>query len=111
MHLNLTRRDLPAQCTVSAKQKLLSGLTTGIEGATDLGPAKGAIGKQTAVLTSKGNSLGNALVDNIGAYLGKAVDVGLPGTKVSTLDRVVEKTMDAIPVVLVILGSIDPPPI
>jgi hypothetical protein len=109
MHIHLTRRNLPAQSAVSAKQELLAGLTASIKSATDLGPAKGAIGKQSTILTGKGNALGYALVDNIGAYLGKAVDVRLAGTKVPTLDSIVEKTMDAIPVVLVILGSIDPP--
>src|ERR1700722_14695187 len=64
MHSHGAGVDLAFEGLVGAKQKLLTGLAAGVEGARDLGTAKGAVGEGTAVLTSEGNPLGYALVDD-----------------------------------------------
>ena len=40
-------------------------------------------------------------------HFGEAVDVGLAGAEVAALDRVVEEALDAVAVVLVVLGGVD----
>ena len=106
-HLHLAGGHLAHQGAVGAEQQLLAGLAPGVEGARHLGAAEGAVGEQPAVLAGKGNPLGHALVDDVVAHLGQAVDVGLPGPKVPALDGVVEQAPDAVAVVGVVLGGVD----
>ena len=108
VHLDVAQRDLTRQAAVGAQEQLLAGLTAGVEGARDLGAAKGAVVEVAAVLAGEGDALGHALVDDVGADLGQAVHVGLARAKVATLDGVVEQAMDAIAIVLIILGRVDP---
>ena len=49
----------------------------------------------------------DALVDDVDADLRQAVDVGLAGAEVAALHRVVEQAVDAIAVVVIILGGVD----
>ena len=86
---------------------MLPGLSPCVESTGNLGAAKGAVGKLATVFTGKGNSLRDALVDDVAADLGETVDIGLAGPEVAPLDRVVEETPDAVAVVLVVLGGID----
>ena len=51
--------------------------------------------------------MGDALIDDGDADLREAVDVGFTGAEVAALDRVVEETIDAVAVVLIILGGVD----
>src|SRR5207248_7488574 len=48
-----------------------------------------------------------ALVDDLDADLGEAIDVRLAGAVVAALDRVVEEPVDAVAVVLVVLRRVD----
>ena len=106
VHLDLTGCNLPAQGTVCPDQELLSGLPTGIKSPADLRSAKGSVCQKAPVFTSKGNSLGHALVYDVDAHLSEAMYVGLSGTEVTPLDRVIEKTVDAVTVVLVVFGRV-----
>ena len=103
----LPQADLPLQRLVGAEQELLAGLAAGVEGARDLRAAEGAVGEQAAVLAGERHALGHALVDDVHADLGQAVDVGLAGAEVAALDGVVEEAVDAVAVVLVVLGGVD----
>ena len=51
----------------------------------------------------------HALIDDRGADLRQTVDIRLPRAEVSALDGVVEEPIDAVAVVLIILGCIDSP--
>ena len=99
--------DLALERLVGAEQQLLAGLAAGVERARDLRAAEGAVGEQAAVLAGERHALGDALVDDVDADLGEAVDVGLAGAEVAALDRVVEEAVDAVAVVLVVLGGVD----
>ena len=99
--------DLALEGLVGAEEKLLAGLAAGVEGARNLGSAEGAIGERAAVLAGEGNALGDALIDDVDADLGEAVDVGFAGAEVAALDGVVEEAVDAVAVVGVVLGGVD----
>jgi hypothetical protein len=99
--------DLAFERLVGAEQQLLAGLAAGVEGARDLGAAKGAVGERAAVFAGEGNALGYALIDDVDADLRQAIDVGLAGAEVAAFDGVVEEAVDAVAVVLVILGRVD----
>ena len=107
MHLHAAERDLCTQGGVGAKQELLAGLSLRVEGAGDLGTAEGAVGEFPAVFTGEWDALGDTLVNDGTADLGKAVDIRLAGAEVTPLDRVVEEAPDAVAVVLVVLGGVD----
>ncbi len=92
---------------VGADEQLLPGLAAGVERARDLDTTEGAVVEQAAVLTGEGDALGHALVDDVPAHLGQAVDVGLAGAVVPALDRVVEEPVDRVAVALVVLGRVD----
>ena len=82
-------------------------MSAGIEGTAHLNTAERTVGQVSAVFTGKRNSLCYALVDDGGAHFGQAIDIGFAGTVVTTLDGVVEKTVNGIIVILVVLGSVD----
>src|SRR5262249_53392729 len=98
---------LARQGLVGAEQQLLAGLAATVEGARYLGAAKGAVGKQSAVLARKRHALGHALIDNVQADLGKAINIGLARTEIAALERVVEETPNTVAVVLIVLGGVD----
>ena len=100
-------RHLALQGLVGADEQLLARLAAGVEGARDLHPAEGAVVEQAAVLAGEGHALGHALVDDVGADLGQAVDVVLAGAVVPALDRVVEEAVDGVAVVAVVLRRVD----
>ena len=70
-------------------------------------PAEGAVGKGSAVFAGERNSLGYALVNDVDAVLRQAIDVGLARAKVSAFDGVVEEAVDAVAVVLIVLGGVN----
>ena len=100
-------RDLTLQRLVGADQELLAGLATGVEGTRHLHATEGAVVEEAAVLAGEGDALRDALVDDVGADLGEAVDVVLAGAVVAALDRVVEETVDGVVVVAVVLRGVD----
>ena len=99
--------DLALERLVGADQQLLAGLAAGVEGARDLHAAEGAVVEQAAVLAGERDALGDALVDDVPAHLGEAVDVRLARAVVAALDRVVEEPVDRVAVALVVLGGVD----
>src|SRR5262249_2411781 len=109
VHGDLAGADLPRHGLVGAEKELLPGLAAAIKGARDLGPAEGAVLEQAAVLAGEGDPLGDALIDDVDADLGKAMHVGLASPEVAPLDGVVEEAPDAVAVVLVVLGGVDAP--
>jgi len=100
---------LAHQAAVGAEEQLLARLAAGEEGARDLGPAEGAVVEIAGVVAGEGHALSNRLVDDAAAHLRQAVDVRLAGAEVAALDRVEEEPPDAVPVVRIVLGSIDAP--
>ena len=61
--------DLAGKGGICAKQQLLPCLAPGIKGAGDLGPAEGTVVEIACVVPRKGDPLGHALVDDVGAHL------------------------------------------
>jgi hypothetical protein len=61
----------------------------------------------SAVFTRKRHTLRYGLVDNIYAYLGKAIYIGLTGPEVAAFDGIVEKTVYTVAVIAVVLRCID----
>ena len=100
-------RDLTLERLVGADQQLLTRLATRVERTGHLHAAEGAVVEEAAVLAGEGNALRDALVDDVGADLGEAVDVVLTGAVVAALDRVVEETVDGVVVVAVVLRGVD----
>ena len=70
-------------------------------------PAERSIRERAAVLARKRNALRDALVDDVHADLREAVDIGLAGAEIATLDRVIKQPKNAVAVVLIILRCID----
>ena len=101
------RGDLLLQRLVRAEQQLLPGLPARVERARDLRAAERAVGQQAAVLARERHALRHALVDDVDADLRQPVDVRLARAEVAALDRVVEQAVDAVAVVLVVLGGVD----
>src|SRR5207247_7906393 len=92
---------------VGAEQKLLAGLAAGVERARHLRAAERAVVEQPAVLAGKRHALGDTLIDDVDAQLRKPVHVGFARAIVAALHGVVEETVDAVAVVLVVLRRVD----
>jgi hypothetical protein len=85
----------------------LPGLAAGVERTRDLGAAEGAVGEETAIFARKRNALLDALIDDGVGDFGEAINVRFPRTKIATLNCVVEKAINAVAIVRVILGRVD----
>ena len=107
MHFDGAEANLAFECLVGAEKELLTSLAAGVKGARDLRAAKGTIVEEPAVLAGEGHALRDALVDDVHADLGQAVDVGFAGAEVAALDGVVEEAEHAVAVVVIILGGVD----
>jgi len=92
---------------VGAEEQLLTGLAAGVERAGNLRAAEGAVGEEAAVFAGEGHALRGALVDDVDRDFGEAMDVGLAGAVVAALHGVVEEAVNAVAVVLVVLGGVD----
>jgi len=86
---------------------LLAGLAAGIERARNLRAAEGAVVEIAAIFARERNALRDAVVDDLVADFGKAVDVGLARAEIAALDGVVEEAIDGVAVVGIVLGGID----
>ncbi len=104
---HLPQTDLPHQRLICAEQQLLPSLPASVESARNLRAAERAIGQRAAVFTGEGHALSDALVNDVHADFRETVDIGLARAKVSALYRVVEKPVDAIAIVLVVLRGVD----
>ena len=102
-----TRFDLPHHRLIRAEQELLPGLTARVEGARHLGAAERSVVEQPAVFARERHPLRDALVDDVDAELREPEDVGLARAVVASLDGVVEEPLNAVAVVLVVLGGVD----
>ena len=107
VQFNVLFIHLAHECLVCPKQQLLAGLAAGIESTAYLCPTERTVGKIPAILTGKGDPLCHALVDNVVAYLGKAINVPFPGAVVSSFYGVVKKPVNRIAIVGVVLCGID----
>ena len=106
-HLHRLLVHLAHQRLVGAEQQLLARLAAGVEGARDLRAAERPVVEQPAVLARERHTLRNALVDDVDADLRQPVHVGFTRPVVAALHRVVEQPVDAVAVVLVVLGRVD----
>ena len=70
-------------------------------------PPKERFVEQPAVFAGERHALRDALVDDVDADFGEAMDVGFARAEIAALDRVVEQPVDAVAVVLVILRGVD----
>ena len=104
---NSTQANLASHLLVCTNQQLLAGLTAGIERAAYLCATKAAIIEQSAVFTSEWNTLSNHLVDDVNRYLSQTMHVRFTRTKVTTLNGVLEQTINAVTVTLIILCSVN----
>src|SRR3989442_1593785 len=59
------------------------------------------------VLARERNTVSHALVDDVDADFSQAVDVGFSRAEVAAFYGVVEQAIDAVAVVLIVLGGID----
>ena len=75
VHFHTAPSDFFIQCGVGAEQELLPGLATSVKSSRHLSTAEGAVVKVATVFPGEGHALSDALVDDVDAYLGKAVDV------------------------------------
>src|SRR5439155_22383506 len=73
----------------------------------NLRSAKRAVGQQAAVFSGDWHPLGHALINDIHADLRQPIDVRFARAEVAPFDGVVEEPMEAVAVVLIILGGID----
>jgi hypothetical protein len=100
--------DLAHHRAVGAEEELLAGLTARVERPRDLRAAERAVREQPAVLARERDAERDAVVDDLVADLREAVHVALARAEVAALDRVVEEAEDAVAVVRVVLGRVDP---
>ena len=100
-------RDLTLHGLVGADEQLLARLARGVERTRDLHATERTVVEVAAVLARERNTLGDALVDDVRADLGEAVDVGLAAAVVAALDRVVEEAVCGVTVVVVVLRGVD----
>ena len=99
--------DFAAEGAVGTEEELLTGLTAGVEGSADLRTAEGAVVEVAAIVACERHTLSDALVDDVVGYLGKAIHVGFAAAVVSSLDGIIEQTVDGVVVVLVVLCGVD----
>ena len=107
IELHAAKLHLPHQHTVGAKQQLLARLAAAVERPRHLRSAKRAVRERAAIFAGERNALGDALVDDVRADRGQAVDVRFAGTEVAALHRLVKQAVSAVAVVVVVLGRVD----
>ena len=102
-----TECDLTVHGSIGSKKKLLSGLASGIECTAHLSTTERPVGKKSAIFPCERNALSDTLVDDVIAHFGKSIDIRLTATVVAAFDGLIEKTVDRVIVILVVLGGID----
>ena len=70
-------------------------------------PPNERLASSAAVLARERHALRHALIDDVDADLRQPIDVGFAGAEIAALHRVVEQPVDAVAVVLIILGGVD----
>ena len=99
--------NLSVQRCISSEKKLLSCLTAGIESTAHLSASERTVGQKSAILPGKRNSLCHTLVDDISAHFSKTIYICLTAAIVTTLDGLIEKSVNGIVVILIVLCSVD----
>ena len=99
--------NLSVERSISAKKKLLTGLSPCIESTAYLHTTERTVGKISAVFPCERNTLSYALVNDGCADFCETIDIGFSASVVTTFDGVVEETIDRVIVVLIVLGCID----
>ncbi len=107
VEFHLAGINLAHQRTVSTEQQLLTCLSLGIEGTAHLSTTERTVGEHAAILTCERHSLCHTLVDDIVRHLCQTVNICLASTVVTTLDSVVEQTINRVTVVLIVLCCVD----
>ena len=107
IEFDCTLMNLTTQCRISTEKQLLTGLSFGIERTTNLHTTERTVGKHTSIFTCKRHTLCYTLIDDVGTYFCQTIHIRLTGTIVATFDRIVEKTIYGIAIVLIVLCSID----
>src|SRR5262245_52138882 len=107
IHLHRAGVNLAAHRLVRPEQQLLPRLSARVKRARDLRAAERTVVQQPAVFARERHALRHALVDDVHADLGQAVNVGFTRAEVSALDRVVKQAVDRVAVVAVILRGVD----
>ncbi len=107
VHAHATLADHAFQRRIRAEQELLTRLTARVEGARHLGSAEAPVREEAAVLARERHALRDALVDDLHRRLCESVHVGFARTEVAALHGVVEKAIDAVAVVLIVLRGVD----
>ena len=107
-HLHGAEANLAAKRLISAQQELLTGLAAGIKRARHLRAAEGTIVQIAAVFAGKRHALRDALVDDVHTHLRQTIDIGFARPEVAAFDRVVEKPVNAVTVVFVVLRGVNP---
>src|SRR6185312_9203094 len=108
IHRDRAQLYLVGERLVGAELQLLARLATGVKRPRDLGAAERTVVEQAAIFTRERHTLGNTLVDDRGADLRETVRVRFARAIVAALERVIEEAVDAVAVVFVVLGSVDP---
>ena len=107
-HLHVAETDLTAKRLISAQQQLLTGLAAGIKRARHLRAAEGTVVQIAAVFAGKRHALRDALVNDVHTHLRQTIDIGFARAEVAAFDRVVEKAVNAVTVVFVVLRGVNP---
>jgi len=92
---------------IGTEQKLLAGLTARIKRARHLRAAERTIGERAAIFARERHALGHALINDVDANLRQTIHVGFAGAEIAAFDGVIEQTVDAIAVILIVLGGVD----
>src|SRR5581483_6415984 len=106
-HLHRARRDLARQRGITPEQQLLAGLAARIKRAGNLRAAKRAVREEAAVFAREWHALGNALIYDIAADFGQPVNICLARSEITTLDRVVKQSINAVAIVLIIFRGVN----
>ena len=106
-HLDLTGSNLAHESLVCTEQELLTRLATSVERTGNLRTTERAVVQKTTVFTTERNALSDALVDDEVRVFGQAVHVGFASAEVTTLNGIVEQTINGVAIVLVVLSSVD----
>ena len=104
---HVAQTNLASQLLIRTQQQLLTGLAAGVEGTAHLRATERTVVEQSAVLASERNTLGHHLVDDVHRDFGETMHVSFAGAEVAALDGVVEQTMNAVAVTLIVLGGVD----
>ncbi len=110
MRGNIATRPWPTlvfERLIRAEQQLLPRLSAGVERARNLRAAEAAVIQIARIFARERHALRHALIDDVDADLRQAVDVRLARAEIAALHGVVEQAIDAVAVVVIILGRVD----